>query len=231
MLYNSILMGEQFMHNQGEPSDFTEVLFNRLRDFSLAQNDAFGSTQTELVYPGTVVGTVEDNTTHFYDLTARSGAGSTNRFVAMGDMGLSFELSHCATTCLAAGEVVDYFAEKVPNGISRLRLLPQELLQRIRSADEALLCISACYTVNTFFPDVQQAHAIQLKTHCAGEASLIIDDQYQGAPKQRVTDFFHRQRMRGSREQRDIQRRHMHQHIMHILEQLGWADDLIFPDL
>lgn len=219
------------MHNQGEPNDFTEVLFNRLRDFSFAQDSGFTDTQTELVFPGTVVGTIEGSTTHFYDLTARSSDGSTNRLVGMGDLGLSFDLSHYTTTHLPAIEAVDYIAENVPGGAGRLWLLPQELLQRLRSADEALLCISARYSVNTFFPDVQQTHALQLATKTNGEASVIIDDQYVGAkPEHPMAYLLHRKRLRGTRELREIQRRHMQQHIVHILEQLGWADNLIFPE-
>jgi len=224
-------MTEQIAHNRNEPTDFTEVLFNRLRDFSLHQNVEFGTTQTELVYPGAMVGTLEDNTTNFYDLTARACDGSTNRLLTMGDLGLSFDLSHYTTTHLAPEETIDYFAENIPGGVGRLWLLPQELLQRMRSADEALLCISARYSVNTFYPDVQQAHALQLKTHVDGQESVIIEDQMQGPPKQHgITHLLHRQRLRGSRELREMQRRHMQQHILHILEQLGWVDNLDFPD-
>ncbi len=229
-------MSEVTTSHDNEPADLTEVLFNRLRDFSLRQDENFGVTQSEITYAGTMVGTIEDDTHHFYDLTARAGGASDNRAVHMAGMGFSFELSHYTTTRLAPTEVVDYVGDNISRGFVRLSMLSQDVLQKIRSADEALLFHSSHYGVSTFSAVTRYWQRLTLDLSTGTDAFRAIDDVWDGNCRQydTISMVSHRRRLRHTREQRaairDIRQAHARDHIIHILERLGWKDGLDLPE-
>lgn len=216
-------MSEQTVHPH-EPHDFTEVLFNGVRDITYQFDPEFGDTHHEVYWPPVVITGGPSDTEHFYEVVARDHAAEGRKLGLHG--GLSFELSHLVTTHLAGEETEAYVIDHLPHGGERLALLPKELLVRIRSADGVLLFDYSRYMVSTFMPQLSAQHVRRLFTVRDGEEFIVMEDNlHQPQEVRGLTRFIPRAR----RSQEDANIHESNTHVLHILGQWGMAKSLRTP--
>jgi hypothetical protein len=210
-------MSEQTVHPH-EPQDFTEVLFNGVRDVTYQLDPEFTDTHHETHWPPVVIASKHSNIEHFYEVTAYDTTTEGRKFGLRG--GLSFELSHLAITHLGADEAVDHITERIPRGLEWLSYLPTELLLRLRSADEALLFDYRRYTVGTFTPEVQSHHVFQVQAVHYGEEFPVINYETPPEPSSRgLAKWIPRPR----RPQEDLKVQESQTEVLHILGQWSVA--------
>lgn len=216
-------MSEQTVHPH-EPHDFTEVLFNGVRDITYQFDPEFTDTHHEVYWPPVIIVASQSNTEHFYEVVARDCITDGRKLGLRG--GLSFELSHLAITHLAGEESEEHITDHLPRGGERLTMLPKELLLRIRSADEVLLFDYSRYTVDTFTPQLSAQHVRRLFTIHDGEEFMVIDDNVHQLSEPRGLA---RLIPRARRSQEHTATPEDNTHVLHILGQWSTAKNLGMP--